>query len=313
MTDINRKKTSPGVKAYYAALQRILDLQRRILTGALTHYGERGRNDEERLKSFLKQVLPGKFGIGTGFIVNGNPEAMPSNQTDIIISDHFFNSPLHRELAAEVYPIETVYATVEVKGLFSNRKDRDTGKTDLDKTLENIQRIRDLAQDKQYVEYRSVPKEDYYPEYRVVKKIVIRSSLPPRAYLFAYSTKGWSNLNHFADYVEKNLLQHNNSHLHGIVVLDKDWFLKQKSYTGRERKVFRFEGNCLLRFINTLLHGIQSIPMRPMDIDVYHEPDASPSHLFDKEDSGYDGEIEEEENEEYPEIGSMEKDQGSTS
>src|SRR5690348_11579161 len=113
---MRRTGESPGVKNYYKALQRILKLQRTVLTGVVTHKVEGGRNDEERLRRFLAQVLPGRFGIGTGIIVSGNPYAPASGQTDVIISDQHFNAPIHRELIAEVYPIETVLATIEVKG-----------------------------------------------------------------------------------------------------------------------------------------------------------------------------------------------------
>ena len=44
MSEIKRTDESPGVREYYSALQRILDLQRGVLTGVLTHRGERGRN-----------------------------------------------------------------------------------------------------------------------------------------------------------------------------------------------------------------------------------------------------------------------------
>jgi hypothetical protein len=50
-----------GVQAYYAALQKIFGLHSEILTAAIPHRGERGRNDEERLRDFLGKVLPRKF------------------------------------------------------------------------------------------------------------------------------------------------------------------------------------------------------------------------------------------------------------
>jgi hypothetical protein len=50
-----------GVQAYYDALQKIFRLQSEILTGAIPHRGERGRNDEERLRDFLSKVLPRKL------------------------------------------------------------------------------------------------------------------------------------------------------------------------------------------------------------------------------------------------------------
>ena len=208
MDEFNRSDESPGVKAYYSALQRILNLQRGILTGVLTHRGERGHNDEERLRHFLRQVLPKRFGLGTGFIVSANPHATASNQTDIIISDQYMNSPIHRELAAEVYPIETVLAMIEVKGTLSSKKDEKTGKTDFGSTLDSISKVRELADDKQYVVYKSVPKKGHPEKHRVISKQVLKSTLSPRSFLFAYHTKEWKKMDTLGDYIERCLLNH---------------------------------------------------------------------------------------------------------
>ena len=131
-----------------------------VLTGALPHYGERGRNDEEHLRQFLHRVLPRRFSIGTGFIVCSDQSKKKSGQTDIIISDQFWNSPLYRELAAEVYPVETVYATIEVKGLLDKSAKEPEKKADLDRALEHIARVRDLARFKRYVRFKSRPSEE---------------------------------------------------------------------------------------------------------------------------------------------------------
>ena len=112
-----RTAHSPGIKAYYEALRDIFALESRVLTASLPHRGERGRNDEERFRSFLAKVLPRRFSIGSGFLVCSNPSVPASRQVDTVIFDEIYNSPLHRELAAYVFPIEMVYGTVEVKGL----------------------------------------------------------------------------------------------------------------------------------------------------------------------------------------------------
>src|SRR4051812_48390915 len=111
-----RTKGSPGRAAYFDALQRIFHLESEILTATLPHAGERGRNDEERARAFLARVLPRRFSVGTGFILCSDPASPPSRQNDIVIFDEVHNSPLHRELAAFVFPIESVYGIVEVKG-----------------------------------------------------------------------------------------------------------------------------------------------------------------------------------------------------
>src|SRR5687768_6400172 len=99
-----RKKQSPPPKDYFAALQRIFEIQTDVLTAVLPHAGERGRTDEERFREFLRRSLPHRFSLGTGFLVCSNPSIPEGNQADIVIFHEFINSPLHRELAAFVYP-----------------------------------------------------------------------------------------------------------------------------------------------------------------------------------------------------------------
>ncbi len=285
---IKRSKQSPGIPTYFNAIQKIFELQRGILTGVLPHYVERGRNDEHRLINFLKQVLPQRFGIGTGFVVSSELQTESSNQNDIIISDELYNSPLHRELVAQVYPIETVYATIEVKGTLSKHK-RSNGKTDFDQVLENISKIRRLAKDKYYVEYLSEPKNKQNPDQLVVKKHSYSIALPPRGYLFAYHTEGWKELEEFVASLQAALLKHKEAHIHGVLVLDKNWFAKQKSYTGEQREIKAYNDDCLLWFINSLLDGIQSIPMGTIDLGRYHAPLKEKTPIVDTECSAFCG------------------------
>ncbi|OOO02108.1 MAG: hypothetical protein USCGTAYLOR_01682 [Chromatiales bacterium USCg_Taylor] len=140
---MKRRTGRPGTQAYYDALKHIFELESGVLTATLPHAGERGRNDEERFRAFLSKVLPRRFSIGTGFLVCSNPAVPPSRQVDTVIYDEIHNSPLHRELAAYVFPIEMIYGTVEVKGLLTPN--------DLVPALQSIAGIRHLATEKSYI------------------------------------------------------------------------------------------------------------------------------------------------------------------
>ena len=152
---MSERPQTPGVEAYYATLQKLFQLQAEVLSGVLPHYGERGENDEERVRDFLSKVLPKKFSVGTGFIVCSDPTLPPSSQTDVVIYDDIHNSPLHRELAAYVYPAEMVYGTVEVKATLRA--------SDLTKIFEDIQKVRAMAKHRWYVQYPSTPKDPARP------------------------------------------------------------------------------------------------------------------------------------------------------
>ena len=275
---MTRTKKSPGLARYYEALQDIFAKQSKILTAVLPHFGERGRNDEERLRLFLRQILPERFSIETGFVISSDRDAEPSPQNDIVIYDRFWNPALFPELAAEVYPIETVYATIEVKGLLEKAaKGRNPRKSDLDRALENIATIRKMATTKQYVRYEGVRKDDNRPNELVVAERKFSIALPPRAYVFAYAKKGWRGIEDFQRHLQEKLQEHSDAHLHGIVVLEKNWFACQEAYSRTGRVVRTFNDNSLLHFINTLLIGIQSIVMAAATLQYYLQADIYPS------------------------------------
>jgi Domain of unknown function (DUF6602) len=143
-----KKKSLPATPTaadYFRALQDILKLQQTVLTRTLPHHGERGSNTEEYFRQVLRRTLPHRYSIGTGFMICSEPGVQPSFQTDIVIYDEFLNSPLFRELAASVFPIETVYATIEIKSALSAK--------DIKQSVEAIANIRRLGKHKRYITY----------------------------------------------------------------------------------------------------------------------------------------------------------------
>ena len=121
--------------SYFSALQLIADQSQRLIASLMPHHGERGRIAEEIIKGVLLRTLPKRFSVGTGVIVSAAGDV--SAQTDIIIYDNIHNSPLLSEFGPGVYPVEIVYATVEVKSVLT--------KAELRKSIDAIQRIRTVA------------------------------------------------------------------------------------------------------------------------------------------------------------------------
>lgn len=256
-----RTKEAPGVKAHYEALQRVFALQSEVLTAVLPHMGERGRNDEEVFRDFLSKTLPRKFSIGTGFIVCSDPTVPQSNQNDIVIFDEIHNSPLHRELAAFVYPVEMVYATVEVKGRLKP--------SNLRGVLKSIAKVRRLAKHKYYVLPAAVPVGLSHPGKTALAEIEFPDDLPPRAYVLAYDVEGWASLDSFTESWKQALLKSPNAHLHGVAVLKRNWFVYQMAYTAPDVQVRKFSDNALLRFNSKLLKEIQGMVMAPVSSTRY--------------------------------------------
>lgn len=255
---------TPSIRNYYTALQDQFRLQSSVLTDVLPHAGERGRNNEERFREFLGRILPNKYSVGSGFVICSEPSVPVSSQTDVVLFDEFHNSPIHRELASHVYPVEMVYGAVEVKGRLEKR--------DLQKIFEDIAKMRALGEHRYYISYESVAKSESQPAKQVVGHAEFHSKVPPRAFVFAYEQRGWKNLDDFLESL-KEAYRERPIHIHGLAVLDSDWFVTQEAYAEEPPKYHASEGDALLNFVNGMMHSIGSVKMMQMSIDRYYRKD----------------------------------------
>ncbi len=121
-------------------LYNIQALAKKLVTGyettteQLEHMGLRGTTREDLLKDVIRQLLPEKFRVGNGTIVDVHKTQ--SKQQDLFIFDAF-NSPVFLKMeSASVVPVESVYATVEVKSTLT--------KETLRQSIENIISVKKL-------------------------------------------------------------------------------------------------------------------------------------------------------------------------
>jgi hypothetical protein len=258
---MSRKPTLPGVRAYFDTMREIFALESKVLSGSLPHYGERGANDELRVRRFLERVLPKKFSVGTGFVVCSHPSHPPSSQTDVVIFDEIQNSPLHREFSANVYPIEMVYATVEVKARLM--------RPDLSSISNDVAKIRSMAAQRRYVHYISMPKSPERP-HEMVAFPQERPALGPvpRAYVFAFSQGVWKNPSSLKRSLERTA-RNIPSHIHGLIVLDRDWYFTQEAYAQGGPRFVMITKDALLHFVKGMIHGLSSMSIHQMAIDHY--------------------------------------------
>jgi hypothetical protein len=255
----NRPKTIE-IQNYYDALRNEFLLSATRST-ALSHLGERGRNEELRVRKFLEGVLPARFSVGSGFVVSSNKALGHSPQMDVIIYDNVFNAAIFREVSADVYPIEMVYAVIEVKRLLQ--------KKDLPKILRDIKHIRALGEQRWYVAYTSLPNAPDVPNQRVSGRIEFPLPNPkPRSYVVAFRQKGWADLPALREDVI-SALEQIGGHIHGMVVLEPDWYLTLEAFTPPRAGVKAETGGSLLSLVHNVLHSVGSMPMFPASIDRY--------------------------------------------
>jgi hypothetical protein len=86
----------------------------------------KGGEAEELVRSFLRDHIPRRFDVGSGFILDQKNNV--SKQTDVIIFDAL-NCPTYRaSVTAAIYPANNVAAVVEVKSKLDSRELEDAFK-----------------------------------------------------------------------------------------------------------------------------------------------------------------------------------------
>ena len=111
---------TPNFSAVSALQEKQLIDKLEMARQLISHPAEKGRSLEVEVAAVLRELLPAQYGVGTGFIASHGPDGSQlSAQLDVIIYDAIRGGPITRLAGCEVYPIESVYAYVEVKAVLS--------------------------------------------------------------------------------------------------------------------------------------------------------------------------------------------------
>jgi hypothetical protein len=78
-----------------------------------SHPGVIGRSREDKVREFFEKHLPPAFKISRGFLVS--PDNITSPETDLLIVDGLWTTPLHGDLDSPIWLLESTYASIEVK------------------------------------------------------------------------------------------------------------------------------------------------------------------------------------------------------
>lgn len=87
------------------------------------HRPSAGGNREDLVERFLAEHLPQRFGVSTGLVISH--DGLFSNQADLVVVDTVNNAPLYGSFRNKLWPVESVYALVEVKTSLSPSELRD--------------------------------------------------------------------------------------------------------------------------------------------------------------------------------------------
>lgn len=246
-------------KLYTKALEDLAQAQKRQIDSYFTHPGEKGRLNEHIVVDLLKQILPSKYSVGTGFITNTHGDLSP--QCDIIIYDGFHNRPLFGDKAVNIYPIECVYAFVEVKTTLTTENLRES--------LNAILAIRTMAKKGKY--YKSQELVWQNAEGKLLglyAKAVSENVLAPRSFIVAFE----SDLARGKDALTARLqseCDEEHKHFHGFLILNQDVFASRVPNQFAPPQFRVTDEHSLKAFLHTFLEVIREYPMGPMDIDRY--------------------------------------------
>ena len=246
-------RTLAPAAGYAAWLKSSISNYEALAKSLIEHPAEKGRIVEAVVKTALRTILPGRFSIGTGFIITASGKV--STQQDLVIYDAVYNAPMILEGGTGLYPVECVYASVEVKSTLDANA--------IESTTKAIGEIRSYAAEKRYSVFGVGETDDGNS---VAAEIEVEQPLAPRSFMFAIRS-GFAKV----ETVERTLVQAttaNSAHLHGLAVMDRDWFLSQRPYCNPHKFVVA-EGESLSRFCGAVLHSIQSMEMRPASMSRY--------------------------------------------
>jgi len=243
---------------YSGLIKKRLRDQERVARKLIAHSGEKGRAVEAAISTVLRGILPAKFELGTGFIINSKGGISP--QLDIVIYDRFNNAPIEMEGGVGIFPVECVYGFVEVKTTLRARDVVDFAKA--------VSQIRKLAKAKEYATLVSneVLESEHRTAGTIVSAVAKRSELAPRSYLFAHKVY----THEYETLIQKitGAFKTYNAHAHAICVLSENWFLTQRPFM-KEPAFKRKSGDAFINFHLSLLGTVQSFPMAPMYLRPY--------------------------------------------
>lgn len=163
------------------------------ITKQIEHNGVKGSAREDLLKDYLRKLLPEKYSISSGIIIDN--EQKQSKQQDFIIHDAF-NCPSFFETESNIIlPIESVYATIEIKSSLDY--------STLEQSVKNVESVRKLK--------------------KLPNKNIVRNqydSFYPLGFVFAYSS------NYTLEQIQKKLFELNQNisgknRISIICILDK--------------------------------------------------------------------------------------------
>lgn len=224
------------------------------LSSKIEHNGLKGTVREEKLKEYISKLFPTKYAIGNGIIIDANETQ--SKQQDFIIYDNFNSPKLMETESVQIIPIESVYATIEVKSTLTI--------AELEKSIKNIESVKKLQKTKPFL-----------------SPLLISSVIPPICMIFAYSSD--TSLDNIVKKIDElNINIDIKNRLSIVCILDRGLIFGINRHGFKEIEIVpsdktilvthpdKLENNLYLFYL-LMMTGMNSIVMPPVNLMAYAE------------------------------------------
>lgn len=158
------------LRQYYQGITQQLRSEVDFINSLFEHQGVKGEGNETVLRDLVTKFIPKRYGVGTGVVVDQHGNS--SRQCDIVIYDTFLYPSLLSLSSVHLFPVDIVYATVEVKTTLNSKTAKEA--------LENIASVRRL----------DFLKMDFGDQWMSNQAQVfgIRKTTAPIGFVFAYNS-----------------------------------------------------------------------------------------------------------------------------
>jgi len=174
---------------YYQAIMARVESEVHTINGLFEHQGVKGGGNESVLIDLLKNFLPKKYGVDTGVVVDKT--GAQSKQCDIVIYDAVNYPEIFSLTSAKFFPVDFVYATIEVKTTLDSQKAKDA--------IANIRSVQSLDYIKEEFRHSTTePITELKPD---TVLFLTKSTTPPLGLIFSYTTTT-SNFDTFSGWFE---------------------------------------------------------------------------------------------------------------
>lgn len=111
------------LEEYWSGVLRRLQAEVDSFNRLINHQGEKGRENELSLSRVLERLVPAKYGIGSGLLIDSRGNY--SKQMDIIVYDRSDEPTLMAQTNQVLFPVENVRLCIEVKTTASKEEIED--------------------------------------------------------------------------------------------------------------------------------------------------------------------------------------------